>query len=320
MEIDKLGKDERYDLLTDIADLYYNQGFTQSEIAKEFETTRFKIAKLLQEARSEGAVEIHINYSDQTDRTLERRLEEKFSLNKAIVVNSQFTPYGEIMQKLGKAGASYLDQIIQKNCRIGITWGKTIYNVINQLENPSRNQAEIIQLTGSFLTPHSGTGARGLVRKVASIYPGTHHYMDAPLYMSSEDLRNQMLEEPLLKSTLSATNTIDIILTGVGSLSSLPLTNSLFTPYVSESDKTKVDDCIGSIYGYVLDKNGEIADLDLNKKVIATPLTNILKTPHRLVVAIGRHKTNVLYHVLRNRLANELLTDSETATTLLEHY
>lgn len=182
------------------------------------------------------------------------------------------------------------------------------------------DQAEIIQLTGSFLTPHSGTGTRGLVRKVASIYPGTHHYMDAPLYMSSEDLRNQMLEEPLLKSTLSATNTIDIILTGIGSLSSLPLTNSLFTPYVSESDKTKVDDCIGSIYGYVLDKNGEIADLDLNKKVIATPLTNILKTPHRLVVAIGRHKTNVLYHVLRNRLANELLTDSETATTLLEHY
>ena len=318
MDIDKLGKNDRYDVLTEIADLYYNEGLTQSQIAKKYDTTRFKVAKLLQDARLEGAVEIHINYSDQTDRTLENRLQEKFSLNKAIVVNSQFAPYGEIMQKIGKAGASYIEQLLQKNSCLGITWGKTIYNVINQLENPSRIPAQLVQVPGSFLTSHPGTGARGLVRKAASIYSGTHHYMDAPLYMSSEALRDQMLEEPLLKSTLSETNTMDIILTGVGSLSSLPLKNPLFAPYVSESDKEKEADCIGSIYGYVLDKEGKIADIDLNQKLIAAPLTNILKTPHRLVVAIGRHKVDVLYEVFRNRLANELVTDSETAAALLE--
>ena len=57
MEIDKLGKNERYDVLTEIANLYYNEGLTQSEIAKKFDTTRFKVAKLLQDARTASFAE-----------------------------------------------------------------------------------------------------------------------------------------------------------------------------------------------------------------------------------------------------------------------
>ena len=59
MDFDKLSKKERYDALTEMADLYYNQGKTQVEIAEHFETTRFKVAKLLQDARAEHCFSVH---------------------------------------------------------------------------------------------------------------------------------------------------------------------------------------------------------------------------------------------------------------------
>lgn len=38
---------ERYDMLAEMADMYYNQGKTQSEIARYFEINRFRVAKLI---------------------------------------------------------------------------------------------------------------------------------------------------------------------------------------------------------------------------------------------------------------------------------
>ncbi len=61
MDIEHLTEQERCNMLAEMADLYYNQGKTQSEIAKYYDTNRFRVAKLLQDARNEQIVEIRIN-------------------------------------------------------------------------------------------------------------------------------------------------------------------------------------------------------------------------------------------------------------------
>lgn len=65
MAIENATDKEYYDMLAEMADMYYNQGKTQSEIAQYFQTNRFRVAKLLQDARSEQIVEIKINYSNE---------------------------------------------------------------------------------------------------------------------------------------------------------------------------------------------------------------------------------------------------------------
>ena len=89
-------------------------------------------------------------------------------------------------------------------------------------------------------------------------------------------------------------------------------------PYLTKRDEEEAETCLGSLYGFVLDKNGRVADIDLNRKLVSAPLEDMMKTPHRLVVAYGRHKTEILRKTAMNGLYNELLTDSETAIHLLE--
>ena len=59
---EKMNKTEQLSFLAEISNMYYNLGMTQSEIANKVSSTRFKIAKYLQESREKQVVENSKNY------------------------------------------------------------------------------------------------------------------------------------------------------------------------------------------------------------------------------------------------------------------
>ena len=72
---------------------------------------------------------------------------------------------------------------------------------------------------------------------------------------------------------------LSVTLTGIGGKSSLPMVNPVFRPYLTPADTAAVESCSGSLYGYVLDHTGRIADIPLNRKLLAVPMEDILKSP-----------------------------------------
>lgn len=318
MDFDKLSKKERYDALADMADMFYNQGKTQLEIADYFETTRFKVAKLLQDARNEQIVEIKVNFSNERNKSMEQELIDKYHLQKAIVVNTQYTPYIDSLKQVGQVGAAYLSQLLVPDSVIGIAWGKTIHTVISQLPQIAHNPVSSVQLTGHISLPNSSSESRELVRFVASNYFGEAHYFNTPLYLQDPTLNDRLVKEPDIAKTLALAKRMSITLTGIGGRSSLPITNPIFRSYLTEKDLESAESCIGSIYGYVINQDGHIADIDLNQKLSAVPLSDILAVPHRIAVVYGRHKANITAKVIEHQYINELITDTETAVTLLE--
>lgn len=318
MNIEHMNDRERYDVITEMAELYYKQGKTQAEIARIFDTNRFRVAKLLQDALNERIVEIQIKYSNERNKAAEQELMRLYPLKKAIVVNTQYVSQTENLVQIGRVGANYIMHLMEDKATVGVTWGKTIHSVVNQLPNAVHNTVHAIQLAGDLKLNNPGFDARELVRTIAAQMNGSYHYLNCPLYLSSEGIRQEMICEPVIAETMQVAQSLDVILTGIGGISSLPLTNPAVFPYLTEHDQAVAARCIGSIYGYVLDADGRIADIDLNKKVITVPLEVILNTSHRLVVALGRHKITVLQKALQNDLYNELLTDSNTAKQLID--
>ena len=319
MDFEKLKDNKRIDLLADISNQYYNLGKTQSEIAAYYNTNRFKIANLLQIARNEHIVEININYSNETAPAIEKELMNSFPLKRAIVVDTQFSPYIDSIRQIGKVGADYINRLIQPASIMGITWGKTIYSVFSQLQSINHLPVSIVQLTGSFNCSSPIAESRSLVQLIASAYNGSYYYLDAPLYIKNQKLRDLFLMEPALQNTITLSNNMDIVVTGIGGKSSLPITNPRFAPYITKEELEQEKNFPGSIYGYVLDSNGSIADIPLNQKLITVPLENIQKTPHRLAVVYGRHKAEITAKAIQNNLINELLTDTDTARNLLKY-
>lgn len=319
MDLDALSADERRDALAEMADLYYNQQLTQIEIARRFDTTRFKVAKLLQDARDEQVVEIRVNFSNERNAALERELMEAFPLRCAIVANTQYSAYIDSLRQMGQLGAAYVDELLEPGSTLGLTWGKTIQPVVAQLPQTGRRPINAVQLTGCFETPRPSSESRELVRLAATAYSGTTYYLDAPLYVSDPELRERLAAEPLIKRAIDAASKLDVVLTGIGGSSSLPVNNPAFRHYVTDADLAAAGSCVGSLYGYALDASGEVASIDLNEKLMAAPISDILRAPHRIGVTSGRHKARISTLVIRSGLINELVTDTETAQQILAY-
>lgn len=306
-------------LLAEIADLYYNQGMTQQEIARQYGCNRFKVAKLLQAARDEGIVEINIHRPNRRHAALEQMLTEKFHLSKAIVLDTKDMSRTEAQNEIGRISAAYLDQLLMPNMIMGVTWGKSIRSTVAAMEQKTQNPITAVQLCGCFRHLNSSDGSRNIARTIAQKTNGQCFFMNIPVYINDPAARIAMIKEPIIEDTLSYTHKMDLVLTGIGSLSSLPFNNTVLKDYISDADRAKQSDCIGSIYGYVLNQKGEIADLELNRKLIAASLPDIMATPHRLAVATGRHKVQAIVLCMQNRFINELVTDRATAEHIMEY-
>lgn len=304
-------------LMSEIADLYYNQGLTQQEIARRYDCNRFKIAKMIQTAREEGIVEITIHKPSKRHRLLEQALMETFQLSNAIVLDTRDLSRAEAMNVIGKTSALYLEHLLVPGSTIGVTWGKTIRSVVSAMDQKTQNPVNAVQLCGCFRHINSSDGSRSITHTIAMKFNGEYFYLNLPIYINDEQARNAMLREPLVESTLSATRKMDVVLTGVGSRSSIPFNNPVLKPYITEADWKEEPNCLGSIYGHVIDQDGRIANISLNRKVVAASLQDILTTPHKVAVATGRHKVGILIACMKNRYFNELITDRATAEQIL---
>ncbi len=79
------GAGDRDKLLYKVATAYYRDDETQQAIADRFGVSRVKVCRLLKQARDEGVVSIGIRSPGGEAGDLERRLEERYGLQEAIV-------------------------------------------------------------------------------------------------------------------------------------------------------------------------------------------------------------------------------------------
>src|SRR5690348_17353674 len=80
-----VGPDELFQRAT-IARRYYLEGRTRVEIAEEFGLSRFKIARLLEDAVESGMVEIKIHDPGSVDVEMSHALQRRYSLQHAYAV------------------------------------------------------------------------------------------------------------------------------------------------------------------------------------------------------------------------------------------
>ncbi|MCD8018733.1 MAG: hypothetical protein LUF92_03860 [Clostridiales bacterium] len=318
MPNDTMNERERVDMLAEIADLYYKQGKTQAEIARYYDTNRFRIAKYLQDALNENIVEIHIHYSSDRNKEAEKELMELYPLNKVLVVNTKYSSKVETQSQVGKVGANYLTRLIERNSTIGVTWGKTLYSMISQIPTVMFNSVNAVQLTGDPKMMNPLYDARELVRSLATAFNGTYFYLNAPIYLRFAELKDMLYKEPVIQETMVKAKDMGVIISGIGGMSSIPMLNPSVYPYLTENDLAYKDKCIGSLFGYVLDDKGAIADIDLNKKLFSVDLDDLMAVPHRIVIGYGRHKVEVMARALKNKLYNAMVTDNDTAMRLIE--
>src|SRR4051794_31086640 len=90
-------------LTASIARRYYLDGRSKIEIAEEFGLNRFKVARLLEAARESGLVRIEIRHPGELDVELSGRLQERFALQHAVVIDTPDDNAESLRGHLGRA-------------------------------------------------------------------------------------------------------------------------------------------------------------------------------------------------------------------------
>lgn len=317
-EFEKINEAERLNFLADLANMYYELNMTQTEIANKLSTSRFKVSKLLQEAKNKHVVEITINKPNNRVYDLESELKETFNLKAAIVLDNKVLPYEEILYSLGKVGAKYVNSLIKENSTIGVLWGKTLLNLVKHLKPQKKLPITAVQIVGAAAKNKNILDAQELIRYIANIYGGNSKYLYAPLYIDNDYARKALMHEPVISDTLFFANKSDIILTGIGTIDAM-FSSTLWSNYLEKNNEYDLStlNAVGCIYGRVYNNLGEELDIDINKKIVGIDTPSIKRTEHVIGIASGKFKAKSILGALRGRYINTIITDDSTASKVL---
>ena len=315
-----ISKDDRTEFLAFVAEKYYIEDHTQTEIADMVGLTRSAISRMLTEARQKGVVEIVVHHPFRHDHDLEQELKKRLGLVHLSVVDLIFNPsYDDLRSQLGKAASRLLAQLIQPGNKIGVAWGTTVQATVEEIDPSTILGVQVIQLVGVLGATRHSYSAQTLVERLANKLDGEGIYLYAPFFVESEQTASSLLKDPAVKQAISSGKNCDIAIVGIGAVS--PDRNSLYKgKHIDKSvlESIRQIGAVGDVCGIFYDVNGVPVNTALLKKRIGISLPDLKSISIRLGIAGSKEKVEAIIGAINGRIINSLVTDKYTAKRILE--
>jgi DNA-binding transcriptional regulator LsrR (DeoR family) len=294
--------------------MYYEDGMTHEQISARLRMSRVGVTRLLQRARREGIVQIRISKPLPLQYELERSLQRHFGLRRAIVVRSARS-LEETLDKVGWAGAEYLEEVLFPKCRLGLAWSHTVRRMAPFLGRAKlRVPCTVHELAGSYLgqvNPYSVSA------EVARTLGVPLESLPAPVLVQSEESLRIILSESAMSRALENARRCDIAFVGLGD--SGPDCTIVQTGFLSQEQMAELRNqgAVGDILMRYYDRDGRHVPTPVEARVISLSWEDLQNLPHIVAMAAGPTKVDALVGALRGKLCHTLITDSETAEQVL---
>ncbi|AMM20311.1 hypothetical protein AX769_09235 [Frondihabitans sp. PAMC 28766] len=312
----ELPSDFDEELAATVSRLFWLDDQSKIEIADQLKLSRFKVARILEDARRYGIARIEIVEPTQRIERLAEQVRTTYGLRDVRISTLPMGSPGGLAG-LGATAAAYLDEHVAPGMTVGVGWGSTLAEVVGHL-SPS-GPADVLQLAGGFASSDSDFNGAHLVLQAASALQGEPYLLHAPALVSNASARNVLRGDETIARTAARYADLDIIVTGVGvrradMKSALYRGNVLSTSVHAELKRRHV---VGDACCHFIDSDGRIIEA-LAERVTGVSIDEIRATPIRMAVAGGGEKEGPIRAALRSGLPNVLVTDIATARALSE--
>ncbi|HCN59900.1 MULTISPECIES: sugar-binding transcriptional regulator [Mammaliicoccus] len=300
-----------------IAKLYYQEGMSQEAIAKKMDISRPTVSRLLNHAKDHGFVTVKIDDPYEDAESLASLIKSKYNLKDCIVQHASYNDYLNIQSAIGKRTAEYLTQIVKSGDKIGISWGKTMYQVSQYLEQSHLKDIGIIQLKGGISFSHVDTRSHQILERFAQAYNATPRDLPLPVIFDVKEVKDMVEKDRHIKSILEQGRQVDIAIFTVGTVRDSSLLFKL--GFLNEEEKTRLKkSAVGDICSRFYNNTGEVADEAINNRTIGIGLDALKEIENTVLVAGGEHKIESIRGALEGQLSNILITDQYTAQALID--
>jgi DNA-binding transcriptional regulator LsrR (DeoR family) len=304
--------------LIELAKKYYFEGSSQQEIAKYYGISRPSVSNLLKQCKEEKIVEIRIQESETSlVKALADRLKKNFSLQTAIVVPTA-NDISSTLNAAGLAAAGLLESRLHDKLKIGLSWGSTLYHVVDALVPQHVIDVEVIQLAGSLGMTNPSYDGYELTRNLSQKLNATSRLIQAPVIVKNLELKKMLLQEHPILETMNQMKKIDLALVGMSS--DAPENSSMVREgFMTKEEALYIQSLggIGHLCALHYDKNGEILDISENERVIGIEYETLKEIPEVIGVACGAEKSEAILGSIKGGLVNSIITDENTALRML---
>lgn len=304
-------------LVIKVCKLFYEDNFSQKEIAALLHISKPQICRMLNYAREHNIVRFQIDNPYEQEFKLEQELQERYGLDEAYVFRFDYTTEEEMLQKLGSHCANQLDKYFSTNYVIGVMSGKTIAAVAESAHRLNREGLEFVPLIGNLGSSGHDWYANLIARTFCEHSGGSYRFLNAPVLVQNAKVSALFQQEPSIRAVLDKGRNCQVALVGIGDIS--PHSTGFLSGAFSEDDiqeLTQQDVCASVCTSYIT-SGGNLIRGNLAKRSIGVSLDE-LKSSQVIAVAAGLEKVNAIHAALKSHTISIFMTTMETANHLIQ--
>lgn len=293
---------------------YHLDDATKLEIAAEFGISRFKVARLLDDAKRRGLVRIEITPS-AADLDRSERLRRALGLRRAVVVSEATGRDPDAVRRaVGRASARLLTELAGRESVVGISASLALIAMEEEIE--SLGQSTVVQLCGVHTDQVAGVGPVELVRRVAAKSSGRSRVFYAPFVTPTVSTARDLRRDPAVRWTMSAYARLDVAAVSVGSWE--PGASGLYdslTP--EESIELTAAGVVAEVCGIAVDRHGEAVSTTATDRVLGISYGELRAVPEVIAVVPTAGRAAAIRALAAGTLITSIVTSAEIADQIL---
>lgn len=293
---------------------YYLDDVTKLDIAREFGISRFKVARLLEEAKRRGLVHIEIAPS-AADPERSERLRRALGLRRAVVVADAVGREPDAVRRaVGRLSARVVTELAGRASVVGISSSLALIAMGEELE--SLGDCTVVQLTGVLSSEVTGIGPVELVRDVAAKSSGRSRVFYAPFVTPTAASARDLRQDPTIRWAMSAYPRLDVAVVTVGrwSAGASGLYDSLTA---RECEQLAHAGAIGEVCGIVVDGDGAPVTTPATERVLGISYDELRRVPEVVAVVYTGNRAPVIRALAAGKLITSIVTSTAVADEIL---
>jgi len=302
-------------LTASIARRYYLDGRSKVEIAEEFALSRFKVARLLDDARSSGLVRIEIGHPGVVDVELSARLMEALGLTHCVVTDTPDDHPATLREHLGTAAAELLSEIVTPEDVLGLSWARSVSAMAGVLRVLA--PVPVVQLTGALARPGADDSSIELVREVARVAGGAAYFFYAPMAVPDPATARALRGQPEVARAFGLIGSVTKAVAGVGAWE--PEQSTLYDA-TSEPERVELREAgvCAEVSGVLIDDEGHPVTAPLTERMIGITAAQMRAIPEVIGIVYGLAKARAVLAAVRGGYVDSLVTHSTLAAALID--
>ena len=301
--------------------MYYFDGMSQTEIAKQLGISHPTVCRLIKQAKEKGYVKIEVisPLEHESYTTLERELEKRFGLKEAVVIGDKFGDDHAQKVEVGKAAAAYLQRVLGKNDVVGLSMGSTLLEIPKAVTHPTDGRNIFVPVLGAVGQTHPEIHPNTLVSAFSKAFGGEAIYLHAPAHITSQVIKENLLLEPSVQEVFKYYDKLSACVVGIGT--PLPGSAVVRANYFDNAMIQEMFDqgMVGDICLQFFDVYGNTDRFPINQHAFGLELEKLKKVPRSIGVVTGVQKTKAVIGAIRAGFINVLIVHRSLAESILNY-